>query len=157
MKIEVVIGNIVKQPDVEAIVNSANANLRLGSGVCQPFAPLELGAALITPGFDLPNKWVIHVRSAHYINNTEPERYMAFAIFSMLNVARENKIKTVAMPAIGTGMFKFPSVLAARITAKCLQEFAKGEHDIELIRICVVNEEMRQLFESALTLEVTSC
>ena len=65
MKIEVVIGNIVKQPDVEAIVNSANANLRLGSGVagaihtaagkkleeyCQPFAPLELGAALITPG-----------------------------------------------------------------------------------------------------------
>ena len=172
MKIEVVIGNIVKQPDVEAIVNSANANLRLGSGVagaihtaagkkleeyCLPFAPLELGAALITPGFDLPNKWVIHVRSAHYINNTEPERYMAFAIFSMLNVARENKIKTLAMPAIGTGMFKFPSVLAARITVKCLQEFAKGEHDIELVRICVVNEEMRQLFESALTLEVTSC
>lgn len=82
MKIEVVIGNIVKQFDVEAVVNSANANLRLGSGVagaihtaagpkleeyCQPFAPLELGAALITPGFDLPNKWVIHVRSAHYI------------------------------------------------------------------------------------------
>jgi O-acetyl-ADP-ribose deacetylase (regulator of RNase III) len=172
MKIEVVIGNIVKQPDVEAIVNSANANLRLGSGVagaihtaagkkleeyCQPFAPLELGAALITPGFDLPNKWVIHVRSAHYINNTEPERYMAFAIFSMLNVARENKIKTVAMPAIGTGMFKFPSVLAARITAKCLQEFARGEHGIELVRICVVNDDMRQIFESALTLEVTSC
>lgn len=169
MKIEVVIGNIVKQPDVEAIVNSANANLRLGSGVagaihmaagdkledyCQPFAPLELGAALITPGFDLPNKWVIHVRSAHYINNTEPERYMAFAIFSMLNVARENKIKTLAMPAIGTGMFKFPAVLAARITTKCLQEFAKGEHDIELVRICVVNDEMRQLFESALAVDV---
>ena len=172
MQVEVVVGNIIKQPDLEAVINSANANLRLGSGVagaihsgagpkleeyCKPFAPLELGGALITPGFDLPNKWVIHVRSAHYINNTEPERYMAFAIFSMLNVARENKIKTLAMPAIGTGMFKFPAILAARITAKCLQEFAKGESDIELVRICVVNEEMQQLFESAITLEGALC
>ena len=41
MKIEVVIGNIVKQPDVEAIVNSANANLRLGSGVAGAIQPLE--------------------------------------------------------------------------------------------------------------------
>lgn len=61
MKIEVICGNIVAQPDVDAIVNSANANLRFGSGVagaihtaagqelevyCQPFAPLPLGGAL---------------------------------------------------------------------------------------------------------------
>ena len=62
MKIEVIVGNIVEQPDVEALVNSANANLRLGSGVagaihtaagpaleefCKPFAPIELGARLV--------------------------------------------------------------------------------------------------------------
>ena len=135
MKIEVVVGNIVMQPDVDAVVNSANANLRLGSGVagaihtaagprleefCKPFAPLELGSALITPGFDLPNKWVIHVRSAHYINNAEPERYMSFAILSALRVAQQNSIKSIAMPAIGTGMFKFPALLASRITARAL-------------------------------------
>ena len=168
MKIEVIVGNIVKQLDVECIVNSANANLRLGSGVagaihtaagknleayCKPFAPLELGSALITPGFELPNPWVIHVRSAHYINNTEPERYMAFAISSVLNVARDNKIKRLAMPAIGTGMFKFPSVLAARITAKCLYEFSKSPREIELVRICVVNEDLRLMYESALAIE----
>ena len=172
MKIEVVYGNIVKQPDVQAIVNSANANLRLGSGVagaihtaagpeleafCQPFAPLELGAALITPGFKLPNPWVIHVRAAHYINNTEPERYMAFAMFSVLNTARDNDIKTLAMPAIGTGMFKFPGLLAARITARALKEFEKKSNAIELVRICVASEEMRQLYESALALEAESC
>lgn len=65
MKIEIVVGNIVKQPDIEAVVNSANAKLRLGSSLagaidrtagtkleeyCSPFAPLELGAGLITPG-----------------------------------------------------------------------------------------------------------
>jgi O-acetyl-ADP-ribose deacetylase (regulator of RNase III) len=172
MKIEVVIGNIVMQPDVEALVNSANANLRLGSGVagaihtaagpeleifCKPFAPLELGAALITPGFNLPNPWVIHVRSAHYILNTEPERYMAFALFSVLNTARDNGIKSLAMPAIGTGVFKFPPMLAARITAKALREFEKKSDAIELVRICVFSEDMRKLFESAIALEEESC
>jgi O-acetyl-ADP-ribose deacetylase (regulator of RNase III) len=83
MKIEVIVGNIVKQPDMEAVVNSANANLRLGSGVagaihtaagpkleeyCKPFAPLAYGAFLVTPGFKLPNLWVIHVRAASYTN-----------------------------------------------------------------------------------------
>ena len=167
MKIEVIVGNIVAQPDVEAVVNSANANLRLGSGVagaihtaagpaleefCKPFAPIELGAALITPGFNLPNPWVIHVRSAHYILNAEPERYMAFAMFSLLNVARENGIKSLAMPAIGTGVFKFPPMLAARITAHALHEFAKNSEAIDLVRICVVNDEIKQLYESAVLL-----
>lgn len=170
MKVEVVVGNIVLQPDVDALVNSANANLRLGSGVagaihtaagpelekfCQPFAPLELGAALITPGFNLANPWVIHVRSAHYILNSEPERYMLFALISMLNTARDNGIRTLAMPAIGTGVFKFPPVLAARITAKALNEFAKKYDAIELVRICVVSEEMRLLYTSAVEIEAT--
>jgi len=172
MKIEVVVGNIVMQPDVDALVNSANANLRLGSGVagaihtaagpdlekfCRPFAPLELGAALITPGFNLANPWIIHVRAAHYILNTEPERYMAFAMFSMLNTARDNGIKSLAMPAIGTGVFKFPAMLAARIIAKALKEFEKKYDAIELVRICVVSEDMRKLFESAISLEEESC
>jgi len=164
MKLEVVVGNIVKQPDVEAIVNSANANLRLGSGVagaihtaagdqleayCRPFAPLELGSALITPGFDLPNRWIIHVRSSHYINNTEPERYMAFALVSMLNVAQDNNIKSLAMPAIGTGVFKFPPDLAAQITANCLTEFARTDNQIELVRICVTTGEMQAVYADA--------
>lgn len=172
MKIEVVVGNIIMQPDVDALVNSANANLRLGSGVagaihtaagpelekfCKPFAPLELGAALITPGFNLANPWVIHVRSAHYILNAEPERYMAFAIFSMLNTARDNGIRSLAMPAIGTGVFKFPAMLAARIIAKVLREFEKNSDAIDFVRICVVTEEMRQQFESAVALEAESC
>ena len=86
MKIEVIVGNIVKQPDMEAVVNSANANLRLGSGVagaihtaagpkleeyCKPFAPLAYGAFLVTPGFKLPNLWVIHVRAASYTHHDD--------------------------------------------------------------------------------------
>lgn len=162
MKIEVVIGNIIKQPDMEAIVNSANANLRMGSGVagaihtaagprleeyCRPFAPLELGSALITPGFQLPNRWIIHVRAAHYINNTEPERYLAFAISSMLNVARDNGIKSLALPAIGTGVFKFPIDLAADITAQTLRQHSNS--GVQVLRICASNEQTLQSYTQA--------
>lgn len=167
MKIGVAIANIVKQADVEALVNSANANLRLGSGVagaihtaaglkleeyCRPFAPLALGAALLTPGFKLPNKWIIHVRSAHYLTQEQPEAHMAKAMESMLQVAADNRIRSLAMPAIGTGMYKFPPMLAARITARALQEFSQKSSSIDLVRICVINDEFKQLFESALSL-----
>ncbi len=166
MKVEVVIGNIVKQPDMEAVVNSANANLRMGSGVagaihtaagprledyCRPFAPLELGSALITPGFQLPNRWIIHVRAAHYINNTEPERYLAFTISSMINTALDNNVTKVAMPAIGTGVFKFPVDIAARITAQTLRQHSKS--GIELLRICTANEHTCQSYTEAMNLE----
>ncbi len=172
MKIEVVVGNIIMQPDVDAIVNSANANLRLGSGVagaihtaagpelevfCKPFAPLELGAALITPGFNLANPWIVHVRSAHYILNTDPERYMAFALISMLSTAKDNGIRSLAIPAIGIGVFKFPAMLAARITAKALREFEKKSDAIDLARICVVSDELQKLYQSAIDLETEAC
>ncbi len=166
MKVEVIIGNIVKQPDMEAVVNSANANLRMGSGIagaihtaagprleeyCRPFAPLELGSALITPGFQLPNRWIIHVRAAHYINNTEPERYLAFAISSMINTARDNNVMSVAMPAIGTGVFKFPIDLAATITAQTLRQHSNS--GIELMRVCTANEHACQSYTNAMDLE----
>ncbi|MGV1045514.1 macro domain-containing protein [Limnohabitans sp.] len=169
MKVEVLIGNIVKQPDMDAIVNSANANLRMGSGVagaihtaagprledyCRPFAPLELGSALITPGFLLPNRWIIHVRAAHYINNTEPERYLAFAISSLLNTARDNQIKSIALPAIGTGVFKFPAELAAAITAKTISQYSKISTGIEIIRICVASEELCDAYRCAFEREL---
>ena len=68
MKVEVVIGDITKQGDIEAVVNSANPNLRLGVGVsgaihmaagdeledyCEPLAPFARGRAVMTPGFKL--------------------------------------------------------------------------------------------------------
>lgn len=165
MKIEVVIGNIVKQPDMEAIVNSANANLRMGSGVagaiyaaagprleeyCRPFAPLELGSALITPSFQLPNRWIIHVRAAHYINNSEPERHLASALSSMLITAQSNGIKTLALPAIGTGVFKFPIEIAAQITVSVFSQYEKLCGNLELVRICVGTEEHKTEYIRAL-------
>jgi len=165
MHIEVIYGNIVKQPDAEAIVNSANANLRFGSGVagaihtaagpkleeyCNPYAPLKLGEGLITPGFKLPNLWVIHVRSAHFVTNDEPEKYMQMALESMLRIANNNDLRTLAVPAIGTGMFKFPPVLAARLMAQALARADELAPHLKWVRICLADAAMVSLYESAM-------
>jgi O-acetyl-ADP-ribose deacetylase (regulator of RNase III) len=165
MKIEVLYGNIIKQPDAQAIVNSANANLRFGSGVagaihgaagdeledyCEQYAPLALGEAIITPAFKLPNQFVIHTRAANYVTTDNAEEVLAQAIESMLRVAVENKVKTIAMPAIGLGMFKMPPILGARITAQVLTRDEWKTSCVEWVRICVADQALIPLYESAL-------
>ena len=164
------LGNLVSQPDLMAIVNSANANLRLGSGVagavhnaagtdledyCKPFAPLELGKSLLTPGFNLPNPWVIHVRAAHFLHNNEPEHFLEMGLISVFQLAEENQIESIGIPAIGTGMFKFPPMLAARINARVTQQALARTKSIKLVRFCVASKEMMQLYASALALDET--
>ena len=162
MKVEIIVGNIVKQPDVDALVNSANANLRFGSGVagaihtaagpeleqfCRRYSPIALGESVVTPGFQLPNPYVIHTRAASFINDDHPERYLDLAVAQTLRVAKEAGIKTMAMPAIATGVFKFPPELAAEIILKGLLSRSLEYPDITLVRICVGDEQMRSVFQ----------
>ncbi len=165
VRVEIVVGNIVSQPDVDALVNSANANLRFGSGVagaihtaagpeleqyCRRYSPIALGEAVVTPGFQLPNPFVIHARAASYINDDHPERYLDLAVGQALRVAKEAGIKTMAMPAVGTGVFKFPPDLAAEIIVKALLSRAPEYSDITLVRICVGDDQMKAVFQTAL-------
>jgi O-acetyl-ADP-ribose deacetylase (regulator of RNase III) len=165
MKTEVIYGNIVRQSDAQAVVNSANANLRLGSGVagaihtaagpgleafCQPFAPLGFGHAFVSTGFKLPNPWVIHVRAASYINHDEAEKILEDALEAMMTVAQKYGIRSLVMPAIGTGVFKFPPALAAQITAKVLKRHVEQDGSVQWVRICVASPEMLGVYTVAL-------
>lgn len=171
MQIEIVIGNIVQQPDVDALVNSANANLRFGSGVagaihtaagpeleqyCRRHSPIALGEAVVTPGFELPNPFVIHTRAASFINDAHPEKYLDLAVAQTLRVAKEAGIKSMAMPAIGTGVFKFPPELSAEIIIHCLVSRSEDYPDIHLVRICVGTQEMKAVFVSTLAAKISS-
>ncbi|WP_090140757.1 macro domain-containing protein [Limnohabitans sp. DM1] len=165
MKIKVVVGNIVKQPDVEAVVNSANANLRLGSGVagaihtaagpklevyCKPFAPLAYGAFLVTPGFNLPNLWVIHVHAASYTHHDDAPAILEQALQAAIQGAHQNDIRTLALPAIGTGVFAFPPELAAQIMAKVLSRAEDMAPHLQCLRLCVASDYLRDLYTGAL-------
>lgn len=171
MQIEIVIGNIVQQPDVDALVNSANANLRFGSGVagaihtaagpeleqyCRRHSPIALGEAVVTPGFELPNPFVIHTRAASFINDDHPEKYLDLAVAQTLRVAKEAGIKSMAMPAIGTGVFKFPPELSAEIIISGLVSRSEDYPEIHLVRICVGTQEMKSVFASTLAAKISS-
>jgi O-acetyl-ADP-ribose deacetylase (regulator of RNase III) len=171
MQIEIVIGNIVQQPDVDALVNSANANLRFGSGVagaihtaagpeleqyCRRHSPIALGEAVLTPGFELPNPYVIHTRAASFINDDHPEKYLDLAVAQTLRVAKEAGIKSMAMPAIGTGVFKFPPELSAEIIITSLLSRSEDYPEIHLVRICVGTQDMQAIFTSTLAVKISS-
>ena len=130
MKIECVVGDITKQSDCWAIVNAANPMLISGAGVagaihkaagrqlekaCEEFAPIEVGQAVVTLGFNLPNFAVIHVLGPKYFQDADPAANLAKAIDSTLEQANEHQFKDIALPAISTGSYGFPVDEAADI------------------------------------------
>jgi O-acetyl-ADP-ribose deacetylase (regulator of RNase III) len=123
VKITAVVGDLTKQPDCEAIVNSANPSMLKGSGVCgaihraagreleqygRPLAPLSLGQAVITPAFNLPNSFVIHVSAPKYHFDPDPPANLALCISNALKLAEANGVKRIAIPAIATGVYGYP-------------------------------------------------
>jgi O-acetyl-ADP-ribose deacetylase (regulator of RNase III) len=146
------------------VVNSANANLRFGSGVagaihgaagpeleayCAPYAPLPFGAALLTPAFKLPNKYVIHTRAAHYLNDDDPEGVLSKCVYAVVDAANKNAITSIAVPAIGAGVFKFPKELAAGIMAKAFLACAATPSSLQLVRLCVADADTERVFRAA--------
>ncbi|MBU1357673.1 MAG: macro domain-containing protein [Gammaproteobacteria bacterium] len=138
MKIEVMIGEIARLADAQALINSDNARMRFGPGIageihtaagpaleafCAPLAPLGLSAAVITPSFQLaPHPWGVDVRAPHYLHDDELKTHYACAIRSMMDVLHAHRIESVAVPAIGAGVFRFPLVLVASIMARVVRE-----------------------------------
>lgn len=163
MLISVVLGNIVRQPDCDAIVNSANQNLRAGSGVCGAIykaagpelepcsikqAPLALGAAVITPGFNLPNRFVIHARGPKYFFDEDPPSNLAAAMRNTLMVAEENKLARIAVPAISMGIFSYPPYEAIPILVQAAKEVGRKLQYVKEARFVVLDEGLFKLFSN---------
>jgi O-acetyl-ADP-ribose deacetylase (regulator of RNase III) len=128
--IECVRGNIAHQPDMEAVVNAANAQLRSGGGVagaihaaagpglegeCRAFAPIRPGQAVITGAHDLPNRFVIHCLGPVYGRDQPAEELLAACYRNALRLAAQDNVGSVAFPAISTGAFGYPLEAAAQI------------------------------------------
>jgi len=164
--IELVRGNIVKQDDVDAVVNAANAHLRTGGGVAgaihnaagpglteetQPLAPIEPGEAVITGGHDLPNDHVIHVLGPVYGRDEPSDELLRNGYENALGRAEENDVTSVAFPALSTGAFGFPMGPAARIAVKTVLDRASTLNSVALVRFVLFDEEALDAHREALS------
>jgi O-acetyl-ADP-ribose deacetylase (regulator of RNase III) len=147
--IECVRGDITNQPDVEAVVNAANAQLAPGGGVagaihrvagpglyeeCRPLAPIRTGEAVITSGHGLPNAWCIHVLGPVYAQSPDPPGELASCYRRALVRAEEKGITSIATPAVSTGIFGYPVEEAASVAIRTLQEEGPRLASVKLVR-----------------------
>ena len=142
--IECVEGDITAQRGFDAIVNAANGQLRPGGGVagaihqaagpeldaaCRPLAPIRPGEAIITAAFALPNKYVIHCLGPEYGRDEPADELLAACYRHALELAEEHQLKSIAFPAISTGIFGYPLADATRIALSTVaEEIAKLKH-----------------------------
>ncbi len=148
MPIELVTGDITDQSDLDAVVNAANAQLMPGGGVagaihraagselaeaCQPLAPIEPGQAVITPAFNLPNDWVIHVLGPRYGIDEPADRLLADAYTNALRLCRKKSLKSVGFPAISAGAFGYPLKEAAEIALRTVRESAPDDLQVRFV------------------------
>jgi O-acetyl-ADP-ribose deacetylase (regulator of RNase III) len=160
MKIEIRRGDITDQRDVDAIVNAANTELWLGSGVAGAIAarggpdiereamaqgPIKLGQAVATSAGNLPNRYVLHAAAMGYREedrgapkregSLSSEAIIRDATINSLKLADELKCRSIAFPALATGVGGFPVDECARVMIGAAMDYALAGRDsvIELV------------------------
>ncbi len=134
---------------VDAIVNAANTRLEMGGGVCgsifraagedkltvscKKLSPIHTGEAVITPGFNLPAKFIIHAAGPVYsqLQAEKCEEQLKSAYMRSLILAYENGCESIAFPLISSGIFGYPKDEALRVAIDAISDFLKS-HDLDV-------------------------
>jgi O-acetyl-ADP-ribose deacetylase (regulator of RNase III) len=166
--LELIEGDITHQ-DTDAVVNSANPTLGGGGGVdgaihraagpkllaeTRKKGGCEVGDAKITNGYNLKARHVIHTVGPIYDpNNPKVPAQLASSYRRSLEVAVENGLKTIAFPAISTGIYAYPLEEAAPIALRTVIDFAvdTADNPIALIRFVLFNKPAYDAFSAALS------
>ena len=128
---------------VDAIVNAANKNLQMGGGVCgaifnaagaerlqtacDNLAPIETGGAVITQGFSLPAKYIIHTVGPVYKDGKHNEETLLRACYiNSLDIAKKQGCASIAFPLISSGIYGYPKEEAHAVATNTIEEWLKN-------------------------------
>ena len=162
MKIIIVKGDITTAI-TDAIVCAANSRLQPSSGECGAifnaagydelkealgkYGYTKPGDAVITEGFKLNSKYIIHAVGPIYKENRDDDLLLAEAYINSLNLAIDNNCLTIAFPALSTGLYNYPYELAANIAISTLYEFKKNhDNDLAYVYIYCYDDEIYKVF-----------
>ncbi|HTU68932.1 MAG TPA: O-acetyl-ADP-ribose deacetylase [Candidatus Baltobacteraceae bacterium] len=149
--------------EVDAIVNAANEALARGGGVCgaifraagpqldaacRALAPCPTGEARVTPGFRAKARWIVHAVGPVWHGGTanEPE-LLASAYRSALNAAAKAGARSIAFPAISTGIYGYPRDRAADVAIAAVKEWSSANAQPEEVIFCAFNDDDAALYD----------
>jgi O-acetyl-ADP-ribose deacetylase (regulator of RNase III) len=150
--------------EADAIVNAANEDLQLGAGVagairqrggasiqeeCNRIGHTPVGTAVMTGAGNLKARQVIHAVGPR-MGEGDEDKKLASAVRSALALADRRGLKSIALPAISTGIFGFPMERAARIMLTEIHRFLQGGTKLERVVLCLRGEEAFQIFKREL-------
>jgi O-acetyl-ADP-ribose deacetylase (regulator of RNase III) len=163
---EVVEGDITKQR-VDAIVNAANTTLLGGGGVdgaihraagprlleeCETLDGCPTGEAKITRGYNLPAKWVIHTVGPVWRDGQHGEdELLANCYRNSLALAEQHDIRTIAFPAISTGVYRFPLERATRIAVREARGFLSQSRVVEKVTFVCFGKDVLLCYQAMTT------
>ncbi len=161
-KIEIIKGDITKI-STEAIVNAANKTLLGGGGVdgaihraagpklleeTKTLGGCETGQAKITKGYNLSAKYVIHtVGPVWQGGKNNEEKKLVDCYWNSLNLAEKHNIKSIAFPAISTGVYRFPKRQAALIALKTTKKFLEQNKNLEKIVFVLFSDNDLKIYQ----------
>lgn len=159
----------ITEMSTDAIVNAANARLVLGGGVagairkkggpsiqaeCDEIGGTFVGGAVITTVGNLKARYVIHAVGPRMGEGDEDEKLQS-ATLNSLKVADENKLKSISLPAISTGIFGFPTERCAKIMLETTIGYLEGPTGLDRVVFCLFGSESYDIFVSRLEQETS--
>ena len=156
--------------DTDAVVNAANEGLWAGSGVCgaifdaagyeeleaacDKIGHCDTGSAVITPGFHLKAKYIIHAVGPVWAGGENGEEKLLYgAYYRYLELAKENGCASIGFPLISTGVFGYPIDRAWRVAIRACADFIERDNQVDVV-FAVLNE--RVLEAGQITLKDTA-
>lgn len=165
LTLQATVGDITSQPDLDAVVNAANAQLTVGGGVagaihraagpgldeeCRPLAPIRPGEAVLTSGHGLPNDWVVHVLGPVHGRDEPGEELLASCYREALRLADCRGLTSIGFPAVSTGAFGYPVDEAARVAVEAVRDAAPVLASVRLVRFVLFDEPALHAHDRAL-------